>query len=82
MDAIKFKLDEVYTRCSIYQTIKDLFSADILSHKSCMNRYLIKYQRDEEEDSNQSDLKQAFETIFEEINLKKMHIVYLNVGTN
>ena len=71
MDAIKFKLDEVYTRCSIYQTIKDLFAADIPSHKSCMSRYLIQYQReltdplDEEEDGNQSDLKQAFETILE-----------------
>ena len=77
MDAIKFKLDEVYTRCSIYQTVKDLFAADILSHKSCMNRYLIQYQReltdalDEEEDGNQSDVKQAFETILEEINLEK-----------
>ena len=77
MDALKFKLDEVYTRCSIYQTVKDLFAADILSHKSCMNRYLIQYQReltdalDEEEDGNQSDLKQAFETILEEINLEK-----------
>ena len=42
-----------------------------------MNRYLIQYQReltdalDEEEDGNQSDLKQAFETILEEINLEK-----------
>ena len=77
MDAIKFKLDEVYTRCSIYQTVKDLFVADILSHKSCMNRYLMQYKReltdalDEEEDGNQSDLKQAFETILEEINLEK-----------
>ena len=77
MDAIKFKLDEVYTRCSIYQTVKDLFAADILSHKSCMNRYLIQYQReltdalDKEENGNQSDLKQAFETILEEINLEK-----------
>ena len=77
MDAIKFKSDEVYTRCSIYETVKDLFTADLLSHKSCMNRYLIQYQReltdalDEEEDGNQSDLKQAFEIILEEINLEK-----------
>ena len=77
MDAIKFKLDEVYTRCSVYQTIKDLFEADILSHKSCMKRYLIQHQReltdalDEEEDGNQSDLKQACKTILEEINLEK-----------
>ena len=33
-DAIKFKLDAVYTRCSIYQTVKDLFAADILNHKA------------------------------------------------
>ena len=37
---LKFYLDAVYTRLSIYETKEQLFAADVFSHKSCMNRYL------------------------------------------
>ena len=45
-EAIKFNLDEVYTRCSVYQTKEDLYAADLMSHKASMNKYLKQFQRD------------------------------------
>ena len=38
LEAIKFNLDEVYTCRSIYQTKEDLYAADLMSHKACMNK--------------------------------------------
>ena len=46
ISATRFNLDDVYTRTSFYDTKEQLFAADILSHKQCMNKYLLQYERD------------------------------------
>ena len=43
--AIRLNLDEVYTRCSTYKTAEHIFAADKVSHKNCIKRYLLQYQR-------------------------------------
>ena len=80
--AIKLNLDDVYTKCSTYKTVEHILAADIVSHKNCMKRYLLQYQRNAEEIINyddddeyagtDSDLQEAF---------KKM-ISHLNIETN
>ena len=49
LSAIKLNLDKVYTRCATYKTAGYMFAADIYSHKNCMKRYLIQYQRNADE---------------------------------
>ena len=49
LSAMNYNLDDVYTRCSTYKTVERIFAADIVSHKSCMNLYLLNYQRKMEE---------------------------------
>ena len=68
--AIKLNLDDVYTKCSTYKTVEHILAADIVSHKNCMKRYLLQYQRNAEEIINyddddeyagtDSDLEEAF----------------------
>ena len=36
--ATKFNMDAVFTKVSIFDKPDDLFAADIMSHKQCMNR--------------------------------------------
>ena len=44
--AFKFNEDEVYTQCIFYQTVGDIYAADILYHTNCMSSYLLKFERD------------------------------------
>ena len=44
--AFKFNKDEVYTRCIFYQTVGDIYAADILYHTNCMSSYLLQFERD------------------------------------
>ena len=68
MCAIKLDLDEVYTRCSTCKIVEHIFAADIVSHKNCMKRYLLQYQRNAEEiinyeeadDDSDVDVEEAF----------------------
>ena len=46
ISATRFNLDDVYTRTSFYDTKEQVFAADILTHKQCMNKYLLQYERD------------------------------------
>ena len=46
ISASRFNLDDVYTRTSFYDVKENLFAADILSHKQCLNKYLLQYKRD------------------------------------
>ena len=70
-------LDKVYTRCATYKTIGDIFSADIYSHKNCMKRYLLQYQRNADELMQEDDLgadsdnelHEAFNKMTGELNL-------------
>ena len=55
LSAIKLNLDDVYTRCSTYKTVEHIFGADIVSHKHCMKRNLLQYQRNAEEIINYDD---------------------------
>ena len=41
--ATHFNLDSVYTRMSIDDSEEKLFAADIVSHRYCINRYLLQY---------------------------------------
>ena len=36
--AIKFNMDSVFIKISIFDKPDDLFAADIMSHRQCMNR--------------------------------------------
>ena len=77
LDAIKLNLDEVYTRCSIYQSKEDLYAADLMSHKACMNKCLKQFQRDFKVDQDEEDVKdsknvqEAFENLSSEIDVEK-----------
>ena len=77
LDAIKLNLDEVYTRCSIYQSKEDLYAANLMSHKACMNKYLKQFQRDFKDDQDEEDVKdskdvqEAFENLLSEIDVEK-----------
>ena len=51
LKTISFKLDEVYTCCSTYDSVDKLFAADILSHENCMKTYLQKFQREQLNDN-------------------------------
>ena len=44
--AVKFNLDDVYGKTALYDTKEQLYTADILIHKTCLNRYLLNYKRD------------------------------------
>ena len=79
--AIKLNLDDVYTRCSTYKTVEHIFAADIVSHKNCMKRYLLQYQRNAEEIINydddddeyagtDSDLEEAFKQMISQLNIE------------
>ena len=37
----RFNLDDVFSRASIYTNKEQLFAADVLYHKNCMNRYML-----------------------------------------
>ena len=79
-------MDDVYTRCSTYKIVEHIFAADIVSHKGCMNLYLLKYQRKMEEilrydcsvgtDSNISD---AFNSILSKADF--LHNAYTVSGS-
>ena len=45
LEARKFNLDDVYTRTSTLESVEDVFAADIMCHKNCINNYLVKYSR-------------------------------------
>ena len=77
LDAIRFNLDDVFSRASIYANKEQLFAADILYHKNCMNRYMLRYKRDlndATEDNiskkHHSLLQEKFVLTIEELNLK------------
>lgn len=48
LNANNFNKDVVYTRCILYKSAKDLFAADIMYRKSCMEGYLLKSKRNVE----------------------------------
>ena len=78
ISAYRFNQDDVFSRCSIYTTAGDVFAADLVSHGTCMNKYLLKYQRDINEIVNfdvhsdpGDDILLAFDYMLSEIDLTK-----------
>ena len=75
LSATIFNLDEVFTRASLYDTKEKLFAADILSHKKCMNRYLLQYKRDMDRNISYNledfdeELKEQFRIMTENLDL-------------
>ena len=54
--AMKFNKDCVYGRSSIvYETLGDIFAADIFYHRNCMSQYILTFQRDIEDVMNYDD---------------------------
>ena len=48
LKAVNFNKDDVYTRLVFMQEIGDVFAADVMYHKKCMNKYIKQFQRDVE----------------------------------
>ena len=46
LKAVTFNKDPVYTRLVLLKDIGDVFAADVMYHKKCMNKYLKQFQRD------------------------------------
>ena len=75
LSATRFNLDEVFTRTSLYDTKEKLFAAGILSHKKCMNRYLLQYKRDMDQNISYNledfdeELKEQFRIMTENLDL-------------
>ena len=75
LSATRFNLDEVFTRASLYDKKEKLFAADILSHKKCMNRYLLQYKRDMDRNISYNledfdeELKEQFRIMTENLDL-------------
>ena len=68
--AVKFNKDNVYSRCSIYETPGDIFAADIIYHRNCMSQYILTFQRDIEDVMNYSDIdinSNMTQLVFEEM---------------
>ena len=45
INAYKLNLDDVFSRCSVFNDPEDIFAADIMYHKNCMSHYLSQYHR-------------------------------------
>lgn len=46
--AYTFHKDDVYTRCVLYKTPGDIFAADVMYHKKCLETYFSKFRREVE----------------------------------
>jgi len=44
--ASKFFKDDVHTRCALLESPGDVFAADIMYHNNCLSSYILKFKRD------------------------------------
>ena len=77
LSAIKFNKDDVYTRCSLLQNIGDVYAADIMNHKKCLENYIRRFEREIEEILNsplseleKGDMNTLFKEFVETINVQ------------
>lgn len=49
LSAIKYNKDVVYTRCSLFESIGDVFANDVMYHNNCLTNYLRKVEREIEQ---------------------------------
>ena len=69
LSAIKYNKDMVYTRCSMSESVGDVFANDVMYHKNCMTNYLRRFEREIEQLLNPplTELeKRNMTTLFEE----------------
>ena len=67
--AVRFNQDDVYKRCVLYEKPGDVYAADLYSHKDCMRKYLLKFNRDarsvlnsmDSVDENETSIHSAFD---------------------
>ena len=45
LSAVKYNQDDVSIRCALINSVGDVYAADLLYHKSCMGKYILKYNR-------------------------------------
>ena len=72
--ATKFFKDTVYDKCSLLRNIGDVFTADILYHKNCMNSYILKFDREDDQLINSDD------TVFDNSTEDFFNRVITNLG--
>ena len=77
ISAYKFNKDCIYTRC-LYQTVGDLFAADLMYHSNCMSNYILKFRRElqeiidvEDEQEENQRVQVVFLEIVAELELDK-----------
>ena len=67
--AYNFFKDDVHTRCILYKTPGDIFAADIMYHKTCLDLYFYKFRKDIENILSYEDdeINEQMETIFNDV---------------
>ena len=79
LNAYHFNKDVVYTRFLLYKSAKDLFAADIMYHKWCMEGYLLQFKRNvetivnfqkEEKNIDKGHLQVAFKGVLSSLDLE------------
>ena len=81
--AANFNKDSVHTRIVYLKTTGDVFAADIMHHKNCLNKYIKRFQRDvetlmefeHEDQTDESQLKICFEEVIKDIDIVKQAYV-------
>ena len=81
--AANFNKDCVHTRIVFLKTAGDVFAADIMHHKNCLNKYIKRFQRDvetlmefeHEDQTDESQLKICFEEVIKDIDIVKQAYV-------
>ena len=74
-----FNKDVIYARCILYKSAKDLFAADIMYRKSCMEGYSLQFKRnvesivnfqEDEKNNDKEHLQVAFKDFLSSLDLE------------
>ena len=55
LSVARFFKDDVQTRCILWKTASDVFAADVMYRKNCLSGYVLKFQREVELITRDSD---------------------------
>ena len=83
LEARKFNLGDVYARTSTLESIEDVFAADMMCHKSCINNYLVKHKRIVSNEQLSKEMtcdeqKFAFSNMISKLDIEKRDTLYLD----
>ena len=75
-----------FIQCFTCKTAEHIFAAKIVSHKNCMKRYLLQYQRnaeeiinyDEADNESDIDVEEAFRAMLYQLHLDTNIMQYLH----